>query len=68
MGYDLPEKLLTRLKIERASVFLRGTNVFTLTEYTGYTPEIGGSVSMNGIDTGVYPVTSVYGIGINLTF
>ncbi len=68
LGYDLPEKLLTKLKIERANVFLRGTNVITLTEYTGYTPEIGGNVSMNGIDTGVYPVTSVYGVGINLTF
>lgn len=67
-GYDLPKNWTTRLKIERAHLFLRGTNVFTITEYTGYTPEIGGSVSMNGIDTGVYPVTSVYGIGINLTF
>jgi len=68
LGYDLPSSLTTKLKIERAHVFLRGTNVFTLTEYAGYTPEIGGSVRMNGIDTGVYPVTSVYGIGINLTF
>lgn len=68
LGYDLPKKWTTKIKIERAYVFLRGTNVFTLTEYTGYTPEIGGNVSMNGIDTGVYPVTSVYGMGINLTF
>ncbi len=67
-GYDLPKKWITKIKIERAHVFLRGTNVFTLTEYTGYTPEIGGNVRMNGIDTGVYPVTSVYGMGINLTF
>jgi len=68
LGYDLPSSLTAKLKIERAHVFLRGTNVFTLTEYVGYTPEIGGNVRMNGIDTGVYPVTSVYGIGINLTF
>jgi TonB-linked SusC/RagA family outer membrane protein len=68
LGYDLPEGFLKKLYIQRANLFIRGTNVLTLTKYTGYTPEIGGSISMNGIDGGEYPVTSVYGVGINLTF
>lgn len=68
LAYDLPESFLQKLKIKGANVFLRGTDILTLSEYPGYTPEIGGSVSMNGIDQGVYPVTSVYGVGINLSF
>ncbi len=68
LGYNIPASTIKMLGIEKASIFLRGTNVFTLTKYPGYTPEIGGSVSGNGIDTGVYPVTSSYGIGLNLTF
>lgn len=68
VGYDLPSRWMDAVKIEKATVFIKGTNVFTLTKYPGYTPDIGGIVKMNGIDTGVYPVTSVYGIGVNLTF
>ncbi len=68
LGYDLPDNLVKKMGMQSANVFLRGTNVLTLTKYPGYSPEIGGSVSMNGIDTGIYPVTSVYGIGMNVTF
>lgn len=68
LAYALPERLTEILHVQGARVFLRGTNVLTLTKYTGYTPEIGGNVSQNGIDSGEYPVTSVYGAGINLTF
>lgn len=68
ISYELPESLLTRLNLAKANVFLKGTNVLTLTKYPGYTPEIGGSVTSNGIDSGVYPVTSVYGVGLNITF
>jgi hypothetical protein len=40
-----------------------------LTQYTGYTPEIGSNdVLSSGIDYGVYPITAVYSIGANLTF
>ena len=68
IGYSLPDNLIEKLGMQNANVFLRGTNVFTITDYSGYTPEIGGGISSNGIDTGVYPVTSVYAVGINLTF
>ena len=68
LGYTLPQSIAERVKMQSARIFLRGTNVLTLTDYTGYTPEIGGSIAQNGIDSGEYPVTSVYGVGINLTF
>ena len=68
LGYQLPAAWLNKIRIQSGNVFLRGTNVFTLTKYPGYTPEIGGDIRLNGIDTGLYPVTSVYGMGVNLNF
>jgi TonB-linked SusC/RagA family outer membrane protein len=69
IGYELPESLIQKVKLRRASVYLRGTNLFTLTKYTGYTPEIlSSNVLSSGIDLGVYPVTTIYSIGINLSF
>ncbi len=69
IAYQLPDKLLDNVKIRKASVYLRGTNLFTFTKYTGYTPEIvSNNVLSSGIDLGVYPVTSIYSIGLNISF
>lgn len=69
LAYELPQKLLDRVKLRRASVYVRGTNLFTLTKYTGYTPEIvSNNVLSSGIDLGVYPVTAIYSLGFNLSF
>ena len=69
LGFALPEKTLNRLKMQQARVYLRGTNVWTLTKFTGYTPEIGNSdVLSAGIDYGAYPITAVYSVGANITF
>ena len=69
LGYTLPEALSAKLHMQQFRVYLKGNNIYTLTKYTGYTPEIGsGDVLSNGIDTGIYPVSSVYSFGVNLTF
>ncbi len=69
LGYNFPKAWIEKAKLTQARIYLRGTNVFTSTDYTGYTPEIAGqSVLSNGIDLGVYPVTSIYTLGANLTF
>lgn len=69
LGLALPEKTLNRLKMQQARVYLRGTNVWTLTKFTGYTPEIGNTdVLSAGIDYGAYPITAVYSVGANITF
>jgi TonB-linked SusC/RagA family outer membrane protein len=67
--YNLPSALMNKLKISNAKVYLSGTNVFTLTNFSGYSPEIGGaSPTFTGIDTGIYPITAVYSLGFNLNF
>ncbi len=69
IGYSLPASIINKLKMNELRLYLKGTNLFTLTKYTGYTPEIGsGDVISNGIDYGIYPITAVYSFGVNLTF
>ncbi|WP_315815694.1 hypothetical protein [Paraflavitalea speifideaquila] len=41
-------------------------NLFTLTKYTGYDPEIGGGVM--SIDRGIYPQARSFMLGVNLGF
>ncbi|MEZ4829229.1 MAG: hypothetical protein R3C61_23525 [Bacteroidia bacterium] len=67
--YDLPSDFLSRFQIGQASIYLRGTNLLTLTKFTGYSPEIASfNVLSSGIDLGIYPVTTIYSAGINLNF
>ena len=69
LGYTLPASLTDRLFMQQLRVYIKGTNLYTLTKFTGYTPEIGSSdVLSNGIDKGIYPVTAIYSIGLNLIF
>jgi TonB-linked SusC/RagA family outer membrane protein len=69
LGYTLPSTLTKKIAISQLRVYLKGSNIYTLTKFTGYTPEIGSAdVLSNGIDYGTYPVTAVYSFGINLTF
>ncbi|MBD3615064.1 MAG: TonB-dependent receptor [Gracilimonas sp.] len=69
LGYSLPENILGKLGMTQARFYVKGTNLFTITGYTGYTPEIGSNdVLSNGIDTGVYPIPRVISIGFNTTF
>jgi TonB-linked SusC/RagA family outer membrane protein len=69
LGYTLPSRISKKIAVNQLRIYVKGSNIYTLTKFTGYTPEIGsGDVLSNGIDYGTYPVTSVYSIGINLTF
>ncbi len=69
IGYTLPEAFSQKIHMQQFRVYIKGNNIYTLTKFTGYTPEIGsGDVLSNGIDTGIYPVSAVYSFGVNLTF
>ena len=63
-----------RLPIESVSleVFVTGTNLLTLTDYSGADPEVSqnvGSASLRqGIDLSPYPLTKQYSLGVNINF
>ena len=68
ISYDLPKAWLAKASLTKGRIYVRGNNIITNTKFTGYSPEIGGSPLLNGIDRGEYPVNSSYSLGLNLTF
>lgn len=69
LGYRLPEALTGRINAGSARLYVNGTNLFTVTDYSGYTPELtGGSVIRSGIDEGVYPTMRVLSVGVDVNF
>jgi hypothetical protein len=71
LGYTFPASLNNKLRISNARVYVSGQNLFTITNYPGYDPEIGaggGNPLSNGIDAGIYPMSKMYSAGVSLTF
>lgn len=66
IGYSLPNNLIKRTGLQKIRIYVMGQNLFTITKYTGYDPEIGGGVF--SIDRGVYPQARSFIAGINLGF
>lgn len=68
-SYEVPVEKLKFLK--KLSVFVTGTNLITITNYSGYDPEIssqGNTAQSPGLDFGAIPMQRVYSCGINLGF
>jgi hypothetical protein len=75
MGYSLPKKVVNSLKIERLRVYTTVSNLFVLTKYSGYDPEISSSVRNSaysgltpGIDYSSYPKSRGFTFGVNVSF
>ena len=68
-GYTVPDGFMDRIGVERLRVYASATNLFTITDYSGYDPEgnaFGGTTNIVGIDSGNYPQTRTYTFGINI--
>lgn len=71
LGYNLPQKWRSKFRSQAAKVYVAAQNLFTLTKYTGYDPEVnryGSSSLSQGIDYGGYPAAKTILVGLNLTF
>ncbi len=69
LAYTLPSAWTDKVSLKSVKLYLRGTNVFTISNFTGYSPDFGSSnVLANNIDNGAYPVARVYTLGLNVTF
>ena len=70
LGYTFSPSLLQKVGLSKLRFYAQASNVFTITKYSGLDPEIiGGSTSVMGIDTGIYPNQELNIIfGINATF
>ena len=81
-GYDLGNQLVKRLGLSGAKIYFTAQNLLTLTNYTGYYPEVnaygqgtnnqassaGSGISLLslGIDRGTYPASKTFTLGLNI--
>lgn len=71
LAYNLPRALTERVGLNRVRVYGTGTNLFTVTDYTGYDPEVSSfnnNDAMIGIDFASYPTSRTVTFGLDLTF
>lgn len=73
LGYTFPKQWIKHIGLENLRLSCNIQNLWTITGYKGYDPEIGASTSdMNGyvygLDNGRYPSPTVYSFGLNVTF
>ena len=71
IGYTLPSHLTMKAKISRLRFYVTGTNLFCLTRYSGYDPEVDTRRSTPltpGVDYSAYPKSIGFVVGLNLTF
>ncbi len=73
LGFTLPKSLVAKGHLTNLRVFVTAQNLFTVTPYDGFTPELqaaaGDKQNLNqGLDTNSYPTTRSYVFGINLAF
>ncbi|MFA4863833.1 MAG: TonB-dependent receptor [Bacteroidales bacterium] len=75
LGYTIPEKTLKITGLSHVRLYVSGTNLYTLTKYSGLDPEM--TVSDNsknegdrssGIDWGTYPSAITLMFGLDITF
>ena len=69
IGYTLPKKLTRKWGVERLRVYATGSNLFCLTGYSGYDPEVDIQSGLTpSVDYNRYPRSHGYLFGLNLTF
>ena len=77
LGYTLPKKLTTKWGMQKLRVYVTAQNVFTITKYSGYDPELGETYADNNdnygvtelaVDRGQFPQTRSFLMGVNINF
>lgn len=63
IGYTFPLKWTQKFHCSRLRLYATASNLFTITGYKGYDPEVG-----SGVDYGNYPQSRTFTFGLNATF
>jgi TonB-linked SusC/RagA family outer membrane protein len=67
LGFTLPKTVAGKIGLEKFRLYVSGQNIFTFTNYTGFDPEFGiGSATSAGVDSGSYPQSRVYLLGVQI--
>ncbi|TDB62773.1 SusC/RagA family TonB-linked outer membrane protein [Arundinibacter roseus] len=73
LGYNIPAKFTKQYKIERVRINFTGQNLFLLSRYSWYDPEVNAARGQNrqlapGLDQGSYPRSKFYMLGLEIGF
>lgn len=73
LGYTFPKSVTKKLYLENLRLYANIQNLWTITKYKGYDPEIGASTQDSsglvfGLDFGRYPSPTTYSLGLNISF
>jgi TonB-dependent starch-binding outer membrane protein SusC len=71
LGYTLPKSIITKLKIQNLRVYTTVNNLATITNYSGYDPDVTARRSdplTPGVDFAAYPRARTWVFGLNVTF
>ncbi|MCG6186945.1 SusC/RagA family TonB-linked outer membrane protein [Maribellus maritimus] len=70
VGYTLPVKIASKMKMQSMRVALNVTNLFTLTKFSGYDPEVGidQTTGASLVSYSSIPQARTYSLGLNINF
>ena len=71
LGYNLNQNMLKKIGISGLRIYASVDNLFTISKYEGYNPDVDykdGNNLLPGFDWGVYPLAKTFSVGANLTF
>lgn len=73
IGYSFPEEVISKLGLNKLRFYLTGQNLFTITDYSGYDPEVvgadgNGDYLNRGYDDGNFPSLRTGLLGVQIGF
>ncbi len=77
LGYTLPHSFVNKYHVDDLRLYVGAKNLFTITSYSGYDPEVGDQDGSNNLTRGVdgmsiydptFPNTREFYVGFQLTF
>ncbi len=71
LGYDLPLKWISKMKMNKFRIYFSGDNLWTATKFSGMDPEVSMTTTtydLAGMYTNNYPVSRTFQGGIEITF
>lgn len=63
LGYTLPSVISKKASLSNLRIYMSAQNLFTLTKYSGFDPEVSG-----GVDNSNYPLTRTVSFGVDIKF
>lgn len=71
LGYTFPREWTKKFKVSKLRVYAQAQNLFCITGYSGYDPEVSMAASnpmTPGLDWGAYPKSRIFTVGLDLQF